>query len=94
MLSLFVWEVCSAPFNVLNTHVSPIGQVWTSGAYDTSISMWRWASTGVIVDYAPWGNGQPVSQEDNDRIAVYNTVFSSDWRSVDSAGQRFYICEV
>ncbi|OXA55164.1 C-type lectin domain family 6 member A [Folsomia candida] len=69
---------------------------WTSGIYDPSGAVWRWASSNTpIGSWAPWGTGYPGSPTSVSRLAIlYLNQFSANWVSIFNTQKHLFICEV
>ncbi|KAJ6634302.1 Lithostathine [Pseudolycoriella hygida] len=69
---------------------------WTSGLYDPTTSVWRWASNQqVIPPYPPWGPGFPHSPLTTHRILIYHTSrYDAFWRTIIDSQLHRYICKM
>jgi len=81
--------------NCSNAFFFNLESVWTSGAYDFELGIWRWVATGGEITYTNWLPGQPIGPIDiSTRISLENSLFSAGWKTMSEDTPNYYICEV
>jgi hypothetical protein len=70
-----------------------IDNVWTSGAFDANLGIWRWLSNGGQANYLNWLPGYPSVNDASQRIVFQNQLFSYGWYQAPITTPNFHICE-
>jgi len=69
---------------------------WTSGLYDLTNGVWRWAADEEydFDDYTNWGVGEPRSLNSRQRVVINFKTTESYWEANDDTVLNRMICEV